>query len=714
MRTPNSSTRRLACLAAALLSTSVLRAQDAAGESPVVNFVRGDANGDARRDMSDAVYILGFLFSGGAESRCADAADSNDDGKLDMSDAISLLGALFLGNVQIPPPQSCGYDPTDDALACAGYHQCAQPVVTFKVVDGWAVLEEDIVLGRPEDVPTVPGSKGDGGEGGGFAVDTNPTEGFEINGFRLGVRWPGGIIPYRFADGDERRLSDATGQAVMQGIWHWQHRTAIRFVPRTNERDFVTFRKSTGSGCGNSRVGRTGGEQFIQLVEGCGVGTVIHEIGHSVGLWHEQSRNDRDDFIEVLWNNIKVSEWGNFQKRDGLLLGPYDFDSIMHYSAQTGFERANCSGCLSLRTLDLANMSRIGQRGRLSAGDVAAVQQLYGPPRGVRWAEWQRLGAESGRGTQIGVGPNQDGRMEVVVRGTPGDNAWHLWQTAANNGWANDWRFLGGVLASRPLLTLTPAGTLEVVALGTDGAAHHTSQVAPNGGWTEWRSLGGTFVDLVGVAIGGASEVNIFAQDSKSMISMTRFVRGRWSSWAPIVEARSLAAVRDPGGLLRLCGLDESSKVFDIAQFVDVNNFVQLTGSRQVGDSPGFGDGIAAGFNQDGRLEVFVRGTDGNLWHAWELSPRGAWSGWQSLGGPLSSPRIVVARNGDDRLEVFAIGSKDAMLHAWQHFPNGSWSALEPFGLVVKDIAAGANLDGRVEIFAITPSDEIFHRGQDF
>src|SRR4030095_13920324 len=55
---------------------------------PDFPFRRGDANSDAILDLSDAIFTLASLFSGGPAPACEDAADSNDDGTLDISDAI--------------------------------------------------------------------------------------------------------------------------------------------------------------------------------------------------------------------------------------------------------------------------------------------------------------------------------------------------------------------------------------------------------------------------------------------------------------------------------------------------------------------------------------------------------------------------------------------------------------------------------------------------
>ena len=88
-----------------------------AGVSTEPHFIRGYCNEDATVNIADGIFLLGFLFGGGAAPACPDAADTNDDGVLNIADAIALLGHLFGGTGPLPAPfPSCGPDETPDTL----------------------------------------------------------------------------------------------------------------------------------------------------------------------------------------------------------------------------------------------------------------------------------------------------------------------------------------------------------------------------------------------------------------------------------------------------------------------------------------------------------------------------------------------------------------------------------------------------------------------
>lgn len=58
-------------------------------------------------------------------------------------------------------------------------------------------------------------------------------------------------------------------------------------------------------------VGAVGGEQILNMGDGCQyVGLVLHEFGHAIGYYHEHNRPDRDDTVEIMWDNIVYGELG--------------------------------------------------------------------------------------------------------------------------------------------------------------------------------------------------------------------------------------------------------------------------------------------------------------------------------------------------------------------------------------------------------------------
>ncbi|CAL8075747.1 unnamed protein product [Orchesella dallaii] len=83
-----------------------------------------------------------------------------------------------------------------------------------------------------------------------------------------------------------------------------------------------------------SRIGRQGGGQEMSLGRGClRIGTIMHEMIHALGFWHEQARPDRDKYVNIFWKNIVQSERHNFYAQNNVdTFGvPYNTQSIMHY-----------------------------------------------------------------------------------------------------------------------------------------------------------------------------------------------------------------------------------------------------------------------------------------------------------------------------------------------------------------------------------------------
>ena len=229
--------------------------------------------------------------------------------------------------------------------------------VAHDVVDGMAVVEGDIVLGRADEM--IPAT--------GTALPKGGRSSVGITASRY--RWPNGVMPYVI----DPAIQNPGRVAAAIGHWNTKMAGAVKMVPRTTESNYVRYARVTGTSDCTSYVGMQASAQTITVSDSCSTGTLIHETGHAWGLWHEHTREDRDKHVTINWNNIKSGQTHNFAitTASGDDLGAYDYGSIMHY-ATTSY---SANGKQTLTTIPPG--ITVGQRSGLSAGDIAGIKALY-------------------------------------------------------------------------------------------------------------------------------------------------------------------------------------------------------------------------------------------------------------------------------------------------------------------------------------------------
>ena len=191
--------------------------------------------------------------------------------------------------------------------------------------------------------------------------------------------WPKGEIAIQIDDELSKKITDEgknMRQQALEAIRIFNTTTNLRLVARTTQKDYIHIRFSTESDFGGlSPIGRVGGEQVLWVTVFSDVSTYLHELMHSFGFYHEQSRYDRNQYVAVDTNKANPKFRWNFQLEPGVTTTAYDYNSIMHYPSDAFAMKA---GDLTIRCKEggVEKDCTLGGK-RLSAKDIEGINNSY-------------------------------------------------------------------------------------------------------------------------------------------------------------------------------------------------------------------------------------------------------------------------------------------------------------------------------------------------
>jgi hypothetical protein len=191
--------------------------------------------------------------------------------------------------------------------------------------------------------------------------------------------WPKGEIAIQIDESLTNRMNrDGVNmrKQALEAIGIFNSLTNLRLVARTNQQHFITLKFSPDTTYGGlSPIGRVGGEQIVWITALSGVRTYLHELMHSFGFYHEQSRYDRDQYVVVDTTKAAPEFRYNFQIEPGVTGTDYDYSSVMHYSASAFASKA---GDRTIRCKNGNTVTDCSLGGsRLSELDIAGINNSY-------------------------------------------------------------------------------------------------------------------------------------------------------------------------------------------------------------------------------------------------------------------------------------------------------------------------------------------------
>ncbi|MBL0153424.1 MAG: M12 family metallopeptidase [Chitinophagaceae bacterium] len=192
----------------------------------------------------------------------------------------------------------------------------------------------------------------------------------------ISFQWANATMPIVI---DPSIYANGMGDIVHAAIANFNSQTELCLVPRTSQDDYVniSFSMNLGTAAGVSKLGRQGGGQPLQLGSSATIGTVMHELMHAAGFYHEQCRTDRDNFIKLHEENMQDDKKNQFQIEVGTAQSTYDYCSIMHYSATAFSKNGNATIECMINGLPVPCPDCLGNRTSFTQKDIDGIDKFY-------------------------------------------------------------------------------------------------------------------------------------------------------------------------------------------------------------------------------------------------------------------------------------------------------------------------------------------------